>query len=843
MVRLGIMERIENKKINAYANGVSLTGPVVVFLLLMILLLLIEDYLVNQAFISHFQGSLLLFGAAITVAYLYLAFGRGLSRSAKDQVVHDHIASILNSSQEMVWAVDSQYRLLAFNEAFRSSIRLFAGHECKVGDSVLSIDVGEDLGTWKNYYDKALRGITFDTEDRVSPNAGSPLIFHNTFQPLRTTVNGQIIGVSCFSRDITWKVEQEKKLRESKEQLKMVLEGATLGIWDLDLKIGVAKYNEQWIDMLGYRADEIDGSQESWESLLYPSDVAPALEALDRHISGQTAMIDIEYRMRHKLGHWLWIQCRGKIMERDANGTPVRALGTHLDITQRKENELELKRLSLVASKTHNGVLITDAEAKIEWANEAYEKITGFGLREIMGKYPGDVVNGPETDRATLERIRQGLENRQIVREELLNYRKSGEKIWILLEITPIFDEAGRLEHFISIETDITEKKKHDSQRLLLEQAVKNVAEAVLVVSRNSDEAGPKYQLAYANDAFYKMTGYSKREVYKSNPVKLLQGPRSENERISRVFEAVANESYIEEELVSFRKNGEPFWINLALSPVGDLNSANKHYFVAIVRDINERKMGQNERQNLTNELVSRNKELQEFAQIVSHNLRAPVVNIIGLTQIFDKSQNFNEYNQKILKHMIDSARRLDTILIDLNDILQVKDSSLGSKQTFNLRQLIDQVLSSFMLQIEEAEAEIKVIGDPSLELHSIRGYFHSVVHNLTTNALKYRQAGRDLKIEISAYTTSADLVLVVKDNGLGMDLKQVKGSLFKLYKRFHSHVEGKGMGLFLVKTQLERLGGTVSVYSTKGKGTAFRVVIPREACMKDIVENGDLTA
>ncbi|MEQ8683742.1 MAG: PAS domain S-box protein [Imperialibacter sp.] len=818
------MEKIKVLLRGAYLPMKSLLA----FVFVALVLVSVNDFLVSAYTLTHTQASLLLLTGAMIAIYGYVP----ITKASYTKHQRDSYAwNIMNNSPEMVWAVNTEYKLLFFNEAFRSSIKLFSGHDCRLGDDVLAIDMAEDNSKWKELYNKALRGITFTFQDTISAAIGIAS-YENSFQPLKSPKSGKIEGVACVSRDITWKVDQEKKLKESNEKLEMVLEGADLGIWDLNLQTWEAQYNDQLKGMLGYKPSEIDGTQIAWHNLFHQGDRDKALDLMKKHINGEIDMIDMEYRMRHKDGRWIWIQNRGKVMERDSDGRAVRALGTHTDITQRKLAEYELQKLSLVASKTHNGVIITDANARVAWVNEAYEKMTGFTLAEIAGKSPADAVSGPDTDSAVAKRIEEKLAGRQIIREEVVYYKKNGEKIWVALEITPIFDTMGNLERFISIETDITERKKHDNQRVILEAAVKNIAEAVLIINKPCKKNDAMYKVVYSNDAFSKMTGFSPEDVEQRNPISLLRGPKSDSGKLAKVFGAITSESYIQEDLVSYKKNGESFWINLAVSPVGDLSNNNQHYFVAIVKDISERKQAQNEAQGLTNELISRNKELQEFTQIVSHNLRAPVVNILGLTQIFDKSQAFNQYNLKILKHLTESAQQLDTILIDLNDILQVKESSTQVKQKFILKDLIQQVLSSFMLQIEESGAKISVQADESIQLEVIRGYAHSIVHNLTTNALKYRHPRRPLELEVTSYTTEADLVLWVKDNGLGMDTKQIEGKLFKLYKRFHNHVEGKGMGLFLVKTQVERMGGTIKVFSTLGKGTAFRVAIPRENCL-----------
>jgi PAS domain S-box-containing protein len=818
------MEKIKVLLKGAYLPMKSLLA----FVFIALALVSVNDVLVSTYTLTNTQVTLLLLLGAMIAIYVYVH----ITKASYTKHQRDRYAwSIMNNSPEMIWAVNTEYKLLFFNEAFRSSIKLFSGHDCRLGDDVLAIDMAEDNSKWKELYNKALRGITFTFQDTISVAIGIAS-YENSFQPLKSPKSGKIEGVTCVSRDITWKVVQEKKLQESNEKLRMVVDGAKLGIWDLDVKTWKAQYNDQLKGMLGYPPKESDGSQVAWQNLFHPDDRDEALDLMKKHIKGEIEMIDMEYRMQHKDGRWIWIHNRGKVMERDSDGRAVRALGTHTDITHRKLVESELQKLSLVASKTHNGVVITDANARVAWVNEAYEKMTGFTLAELAGKYPGDAVSGPDTDSEAARRIKEKLAGKQIIREEVVYYKKNGEKIWVSLEITPIFDAKGKLERFISIETDITERRKHDNQRVILEAAVKNIAEAVLIINKPCEKNDTMYRVVYSNDAFFKMTGFSPEDVKQKNPISLLRGPKSDNGKLAKVFDAITSESYVQEDLVSYKKNGESFWINLAVSPVGDLSHNNQHYFVAIVKDISERKQAQNEAQGLTNELISRNKELQEFTQIVSHNLRAPVVNILGLTQIFDKSQAFNQYNLKILKHLTESARQLDTILIDLNDILQVKESSTQVKQKFFLKGLIQQVLSSFILQIEESGAKISVQADESIQLEVIRGYAHSIVHNLTTNALKYRHPRRPLELEVTSYTTETDLILWVKDNGLGMDTKQIEGKLFKLYKRFHSHVEGKGMGLFLVKTQVERMGGTIKVFSTLGKGTAFRVAIPRENCL-----------
>lgn len=380
-----------------------------------------------------------------------------------------------------------------------------------------------------------------------------------------------------------------------------------------------------------------------------------------------------------------------------------------------------------------------------------------------------------------------------------------------------------------------------EQQRLLLESAIKSVADAVLIVDkRGAGYSG--FRIVFTNDAFHKMSGFGYDETFNKNPLVLLQGYRTDKKKLARLLEAISNNEVFDEEIISYRKNGQPFWINLEVSPIWKASEKEPRFFVAIVKDINEQKISDDERSKLTSEIIQRNTELQEFTQVVSHNLRAPVANILGLISIMDYGQPIGEYNVKLLGHLKESASNIDRILVDLNEILQVKESVLESRQSFFLNKLINEVLTSFHLQIEQSGAKIEVKIDPeNLLLHSVRSYFHSIVYNLSINAIKYRQAAQPLHLIIGAYQTSDDLIIYVKDNGLGMDLAVVREKMFKLYKRFHTHVEGKGMGLFLIKNQVERLGGKIAVSSKIGKGSIFRVSIPLENCIEDQPETTEV--
>ena len=143
-------------------------------------------------------------------------------------------------------------------------------------------------------------------------------------------------------------------------------------------------------------------------------------------------------------------------------------VGVFHDVTVEKVAQDEVAKLSLVASSTDNMVVITDAYGIVDWVNPAFEQRTGYVLEEVRGRTPGSLLQGPATDPATVARIAAGIARRESVREEILNYTKDGEPYWVVIQISPVFDSAGRLDHFVSVQLDSTERKRHE--REILEQ-------------------------------------------------------------------------------------------------------------------------------------------------------------------------------------------------------------------------------------------------------------------------------------------------------------------------------------------------------------------------------------
>jgi signal transduction histidine kinase len=225
-------------------------------------------------------------------------------------------------------------------------------------------------------------------------------------------------------------------------------------------------------------------------------------------------------------------------------------------------------------------------------------------------------------------------------------------------------------------------------------------------------------------------------------------------------------------------------------------------------------------------ELIKHNNELRQFSYTVSHNLRAPVASLLGLITLMDHGK-IAEDNQEIFRHLKTSAGRLDTIINDLGKIIDIRHGIFHIRQKVNLENELSEILKVLEKDIRERDVVIeRSLTAPAI--YSIQPMVHSILYNLISNGIKYCSPERRPVITVSSREDEKNLILEVTDNGLGIDLERYRDSLFKLYKRFHVHMEGKGLGLYLVKLQTEALGGYIHVASEINRFTSFTVYLSK---------------
>lgn len=382
----------------------------------------------------------------------------------------------------------------------------------------------------------------------------------------------------------------------------------------------------------------------------------------------------------------------------------------------------------------------------------------------------------------------------------------------------------GNVESIFFFAIDVTERvqsrKQVEESTKLFRQIVETAQEGIWMIDENN-------KTSFVNKKTCDILGYSEEEMIgKPNfSFKDREDQHIELQEINRRKQDL-NETH---ETRYLTKSGKSIWTHITNNPIFDEDGKYKGT-LAMLTDITSRKEQQlqfqknfEEREFLIAELTKSIKDLKHFTYITSHNFKAPLSNLVGLLQQVDYSTLTND-NKEIVKMFKASTQQLDKTINDLVQILIIKNNVHIAISNINVRKLLKDILGSSLYEIEEAGSEI----NKDLQVENIyfnKPYMENVLISLLSNAFNFRSPERPLRIDISTkQKPNGEVLMIIKDNGIGIDLTRHQEKIFGLYQRFHSNSASVGLGLFIVKSQINSLGGKIEVESEVDAGTAFKI-------------------
>ncbi|MDP1841918.1 MAG: PAS domain S-box protein [Sediminibacterium sp.] len=506
------------------------------------------------------------------------------------------------------------------------------------------------------------------------------------------------------------------------------------------------------------------------------------------------------------------------------DGVTIKIVGTFQDITKKSSEHKTLIKsyadLNKILDTSLDIISVVNENGEFIQINKAVEKIWGYSITEVLGKKNIDFVF-PEDLNKTLDVIEKIKLGQDAINFENRYLHKNGKLISMSWSAT--IDNETKLRYAIG--RDISEKVERENQLKLLESVITNTTDSVVITEvAPLDAPGPK--IVFVNNAFEKMTYYSKAEAIGQSP-RLLQGPETDRNELNRLKLCLQNWEPCEVELINYKKNGEPFWINFTVVPIANEQGWFTHW-ISIQHDITERKKQEVEKNKLINELVENNKDLKQFSYITSHNLRAPVTNLLALIKLFDWSEIKDNENKMLLQSFEKSTIKLNNSINDLLHILVLKEKKAAEPTSISFLETFNKTLLSFTVILNELQVQFKVDFSSASTVLFNKEYLESVFTNLISNSLKYHSPNRQLIIEINTYMDENFVVMQFRDNGLGIDLEKNKDKIFKLFQTFHHGKDSKGVGLYLIQTQLTALGGKIEIESEVDKGACFTLYFKR---------------
>ena len=271
--------------------------------------------------------------------------------------------------------------------------------------------------------------------------------------------NGEIVSLLAVYIDITNRKRMEESLKQSEDRLSKTLMAANDGMWDWNLKTNEVYFDPRYYAMAGYQVDEFPHRLEEFQKRIHPDDVDYVMGQAGKHLAGETERFTVEFRFKKKNNDWLWILGRGIIVERESSGKPLRFIGTHTDITQRKLTEIELNKLSTAVAQSPLIIAITDKKGVLQYVNARFTEITGYTTDEVIGKNPRILQSG-EHSLQMYKELWKTVASGEIWQGELCNKKKNGQLYWESASIAPVFDSRNKITNYMKISEDITEKKR-----------------------------------------------------------------------------------------------------------------------------------------------------------------------------------------------------------------------------------------------------------------------------------------------------------------------------------------------------------------------------------------------
>lgn len=340
------------------------------------------------------------------------------------------------------------------------------------------------------------------------------------------------------------------------------------------------------------------------------------------------------------------------------------------------------------------------------------------------------------------------------------------------------------------------------------------------------------------NGTLCKMLGYVKEEFLRLT-FQDITHPEDLNTDLEHMYQLLAGKigAYTMNKRY-FHKEGYIIWVSLSVTLVVG-QAGQPLYFVSQIKDITEQKKYEEilqaevtERKRIESELIKtleivngQNDRLLNFAHIVSHNLRSHIGNIQMIVNMVGEEQDPEEKKNLLDMLNVNSANLQET-LVHLNDVVDVQVAGKQHLKLLNLSQEVNKTVKTLAGSLKQLKAEIDIDVDPTIELEFNPAYLESILLNLLTNGIKYRSFERKLTLRVQGMRKEKTAILQVSDNGIGIDMKMHGSKLFGMYKTFHGNEDAKGIGLFLVKNQVEAMGGRITATSVPKEGTTFTITL-----------------
>ena len=587
----------------------------------------------------------------------------------------------------------------------------------------------------------------------------------------------------------------------------------------IDKKFRVVHASDSWLDYFDFNTDKVIGST---IHKLFGKVSSEWQEALQSCLLGKQSDVEIEQFFDSE-NNQKWFEWTN-IPWYDEGENIIGIVLQLEDITPRVQNELEHEKLQILLDAKSEIAKIGSWEYDALTDTLTWSDMTKM-IHEVPMDYKPDIAKGIDFYKEGYSRntislaVHKAMVDGVSWNEKLQIVTATGREIWVIAAGKALFKNGtfiGLIGTFQDVNEIVLADAKTKENEKLLRTLIDNLPLNVFIKDKESRKI-------LANKSELKFCGLEQEsDIMGKDDFDFYDKVTAQSSREEDLYVMQTLKPILSKETINVKKDGTTTTFMTSKLPlIGDDGKANG--LVGISWDISDIKQKEKELRDLINVTSLQNKQLINFAHIVSHNLRSHTANFSMLLE-FLLNEKDEEEKEKILGMLTEASDNLLETLDNLNEVVAISTNINLEKKPVCINDKIKSVEQNLAAFLKKNNAVIINEIPENLKVRVIPAYIDSILMNFITNAVKYKDPKRDPEIRLSVKQNNNYIILSIQDNGLGIDLKKYGEKLFGMYKTFHHNSDARGIGLYITKNQIEAMNGKVTVSSEVGKGSTFNI-------------------
>lgn len=630
-------------------------------------------------------------------------------------------------------------------------------------------------------------------------------------------INGNAVVRYGLLIDITAEKQAQLEQKAASKRLKLALDGANMGLWDWEINRDTFIINNRFAEILGYTKKQLNKELTSWLDFVHPEEKENIQRKVINHLKGKTEFLDLEMQVKTKPGQWMWVMIKAQVTDRSSEGKALRMAGTIQDVNKRKQYE----RILAQSEARYRGLvehspvaIVVYRNDQIVFANDQTYRLlcVDWEKEDLIGMDLLDFVSEENREKAK-DRIYQIFRSKKpsnTVEEKLM--RRDGKEIIVEMVGIPFEDEGEPAIQIIAsdITDKITTQKILKRSEQLLSQLFESAPIGIVLLDASK-------RVVQINKGFRDIFGYSNEEAFgkKLNQLIIPKGYRGQAINLNTLIA----EGNVVKEVESIRMDKDGNLIPVMIYGVPVTVNGKVIAIYGIYVDVTSSK-------KIEEELKVRNEELDNFVYKVSHDLRAPLSSTLGLIHLANLEQNNDDLRQ-YMQFIKERISQLDRFITDV--LSHSKNLNVEIKLSeIDLESIINRCFEG-LDYLSGADSVQKRVSIKGVKFYNDNWRMEEVMRNLISNAIKYMNLDiDDSYVDIDINITKKKAIFIFSDNGIGIS-EEMLPRIFEMFYRATESSQGSGIGLYIVKNAVTKMGGKIDIESVPDKGTTFKIELPNK--------------